>query len=65
MDIDSRKLLAGSTCLALADLVESAVAYCRSDTAERHEEAPWHPLTRSLLDRARRAKNDRRTSQRG
>jgi hypothetical protein len=55
MDIDRRKLLAGSTCLALAGLVESAVTYCRSDTAERHEEPPWHPLTRSLLDRARRA----------
>ena len=55
MDIDRRKLLAGSTCLALTGLVESAVAYCRSDTAERDEAPPWHLLTRSLLDCARRA----------
>ncbi|XIA65744.1 hypothetical protein ACFIOY_05785 [Bradyrhizobium sp. TZ2] len=55
MDIDRRKLLAGTACLALTGLVEPAVAYCRADTAECHEAPPWHPLTRSLLDRARRA----------
>jgi hypothetical protein len=55
VDIDRRKLLAGSACLALTGLVEPAVAYCRVDTTACDEAPPWHPLTRSLLDRARRA----------
>ncbi|MFG3596481.1 hypothetical protein [Bradyrhizobium sp. RDI18] len=55
MDIDRRKLLAGSACLVLTGLVEPVVAYCRADITERDEAPPWHPLTLSLLSRAQRA----------
>jgi hypothetical protein len=63
MDIDRRKLLASSAGLALTGLVEPAVAHPRTDTTSRDEAPPWHPLTRSLLDRARRANRiDRRAN---
>jgi hypothetical protein len=43
MDIDRRSLLSGAASLALTGLVGTS------------EAGGWHPLTRSLLDRARRA----------
>jgi hypothetical protein len=45
MNIDRRRLLAGTAGMALAGLFGPGDA------------GPWHPLTRSLLDRARRVKS--------
>jgi hypothetical protein len=56
MDIDRRKLLAGSARLALTELVRPVSARGVSlDTAELSGAFQWHPFIRLLLDRARRA----------
>jgi hypothetical protein len=53
MDIDRRQVLLGTVCSALTGAVGAR------DTGQGLAELPpgaeaWHPLTRSLLERARR-----------
>lgn len=55
LDIDRRRLLAGTACLALAVLPGPRGGENPAGTDEIPSAPPWHPLTRSLLDRARRA----------
>ncbi|WP_426530478.1 hypothetical protein [Bradyrhizobium sp. McL0615] len=55
MDIDRRKVLAGSFCLALESWTGNTVVDLRPGIVASMETTPWHPLTRSLLDRAQRA----------
>ena len=52
MEIDRRKLLSASACLALVKLVGPKFGPPRPAGLD---EPPWQPLTRSLLDRARQA----------
>ena len=52
MEIDRRNLLLAMACLAMAKLVGPTFSPPRPAGLD---EPPWHPLTRSLLDRARRA----------
>ena len=51
MDIDRRRFLSTTACLALTGVAGPLVA----DADEIPVAPPWHPLTRSLLDRARHA----------
>jgi hypothetical protein len=53
MNINRRTLLQGSACLALTGLSWLPEAEARDGMEERP--ARWHPLTRTLLDRAQRA----------
>jgi hypothetical protein len=56
MDIDRRRLLSATACLALSELVgPTFVRAPRAGTDEPRITPSWHPLTRSLLHRARRA----------
>lgn len=55
MDIDRRKVLAGSFCLALGSWVETTAFDLRPGTVASKESTSWHPLTRSLLERAQKA----------
>ena len=52
MNIDRRQLLIGGTCAALAGSL-GALGACPLPSIPG--EGRWHPLTRSLLERARRA----------
>jgi hypothetical protein len=53
MNIDRRRLLSATACLTLTGMVGDAPS--RAGTDAKPVSLPWHPLTRSLLDRARRA----------
>jgi hypothetical protein len=55
MDIDRRTLLRATAYLALTGLAGPLEANTRTDADPDPAARPWHPLTRSLLDRARRA----------
>ena len=55
MDIDRRRLLSATACLALTEFVGSLEAGTPADADEILDAPPWHPLTRSLLRRAARA----------
>ncbi|MGA2995869.1 hypothetical protein [Bradyrhizobium sp.] len=55
MDIGRRELLAGATSLGLATMVRSPGAITVRAEYLIAEAPRWHPLTRSLLDRANRA----------
>jgi hypothetical protein len=55
IDIDRRRLLSAAACLALTGLAGSLEAGTPADADEVPVAPPWHPLTRSLLYRARRA----------
>jgi hypothetical protein len=55
MDIDRRRLLRATGCLALTGLAGQLEASSRADTNEIPVAPSWHRLTRSLLHRARRA----------
>ena len=52
MEIDRRNLLLATAGLAMVKLVEPTFSPPRHAGLDK---PPWHPLTRSLLDRARRA----------
>src|SRR5882757_8184438 len=54
MDIDRRRLLGATACLALTGLAGPLGASTPADADEIPVAPPWHPLTRSLLHRARR-----------
>jgi hypothetical protein len=56
MKIDRRSLLSATACLAMAKLVGPTFGHPRPSGSD---EPPWHPFTRSLLDRARRASSAR------
>ena len=56
MKIDRRSLLSATACLAMMKLVGPAFGYASRIGSV---EFPWHPFTRSLLDRARRASSAR------
>ena len=51
MEIDRRNLLSATACLAMAKLVGPTFALPRTIGLD---DPPWHPITRSLLDRAQR-----------
>jgi hypothetical protein len=55
MDIDRRRLLGATACLALTGLARPLGASTPADADKIPVAPPWHPLTRSLLHRARRA----------
>lgn len=55
MDIDRRKVLAGSLCLALGSWIETTAVDRRPGAVAIKESTSWHPLTRSLLERAQEA----------
>jgi hypothetical protein len=55
MDIDRRRLLGATACLALTGLGRPFAASTRAVANEIPVAPRWHPLTRSLLHRARRA----------
>jgi hypothetical protein len=52
MKIDRRSFLLAAACLAMAKLVGPTFGQPRPSGSD---EPPWHPFTRSLLDRARQA----------
>jgi hypothetical protein len=56
MKIDRRSLLSATACLALAKLVGPTFGHPRPTSSDG---PPWHPFTRSLLERARRANSAR------
>jgi hypothetical protein len=55
MDIDRRRFLSATACLALTGLAGPLEASAPAAADENPIAPPWHPLTRSLLDRAGRA----------
>jgi hypothetical protein len=55
MEFERRELLAGAASLSLARLIPSLGVGPPRDEMPVSTEHPWHPLTRSLLDRASRA----------
>lgn len=55
MDIDRRRLLEATACLTLTGLARPLGASTPADADTIPDTPPWHPLTRSLLHRARRA----------
>jgi hypothetical protein len=55
VEIDRRGLLKATACLALTGLAGPSEASTRADADAVPSAPAWHPLTRSLLDRARRA----------
>jgi hypothetical protein len=55
MEIGRRELLAGAVTLSLARLAPSLGVSPSADEMPVSTDHRWHPLTRSLLDRASRA----------
>jgi hypothetical protein len=53
MEIGRRELLAGAVTLSLARLAPSLGVSPSADEMPVSTDHRWHPLTRSLLDRAR------------
>jgi hypothetical protein len=63
MDIERRSLLRATSCLALSGLAGRFGASTPAEADEIPVVPAWHPLTRSLLDRARKASSaDGRTN---